>query len=361
MNFYAISALINLATSLILGGFAFFKNPKKAINISFFILTISIAVWSLAYFLWQISDNYDAALFWTRMLSIGSTLIPILYLQWILLVLGLLKDKKRLALLIFGYLITAVFLYFSFSDLFVKEITQELNFKFWPKAGPLYGVYLAFSYVGLIGYGLIELIRSYYKRKGVIRYQIKYIILATFISFIGGATNFFLWYDVPILPIGNVLVALYTIILFYAMAKYRLMDIRVVIQKFIIFVGTAGIVYGAYYLINWSYNKFLGGSYNTKTYLIGLIVAPLFVGVFNLLSKWIRIFANKYLFFSLYNYQNTIANLAGELNDSIDLDKIVNSIVNTIKDTMQLNRAGVLLIGEDQGKVHYKIAKVIAF
>jgi len=96
MNFYAISALINLVTSLILGGFTFFKNPKRAINISFFLLTIAISVWSLAYFLWQISDTYDTALLWTRILSIGSTLIPLFYLQWILLVLGLLKDKKKI-------------------------------------------------------------------------------------------------------------------------------------------------------------------------------------------------------------------------------------------------------------------------
>lgn len=295
------------------------------------------------------------------MLSVGSTLIPVFYFQWILLILGLFKNKKRLALLIFGYLVTAVFLYFSFSNLFVKDVIPELNFRFWPKPGPLYGAYLIFSYVGLITYALIELIRNYFGRKGIIRYQIKYIILATFISFIGGATNFFLWYDIPILPVGNVLVALYTIILFYAMIRYRLMDIRVVIQKFVYFSGMAGIAYGAYYLINWSYSKFLGGSYNAKAYFAGLIVAPLFVGIFFFSNKWIKIFANKYLFLSLYNYQETITKLAEELNDSIDLDKIVNSIVNTIKETMRLNRAGVLLISEEKGKVNYKIAKVVGF
>jgi len=361
MNFYAISALINLATSIILGGFTFLKNPRRAINISFFLLTIAISVWSFAYFLWQISDTYDAALLWTRILSIGSTLIPLFYLQWILLVLGLLKDKKRLILLIFGYLITAVFLYFSFSTLFVKELTQELSFKFWPKAGPLYSIYLLFSYAGLISYGLIELIRSYYNRKGIIRYQIKYIILATIISFISGATNFFLWYDVQIPPIGNVLVALYTIILFYAMAKYRLMDIRVVIQKFIIFIVMIGTVYGFYYLISWIYITFLGGIFNIRTYLIGLVIAPLFIGVFLLVTKWIKIFANKYLFFSFYNYQEAMNNLAEDLSDSIDLDKMVNSIVDTIKSTMQLNRAGVLLINKEQGKIHYRISKVVGF
>ena len=123
----------------------------------------------------------------------------------------------------------------------------------------------------------------------------------------------------------------------------------------------AGITYGAFYLVIWLYNIFLGGVYNSKAYLSGLVVAPIFVGVFLFLGNFLKTFANKYLFFSLYNYQETITRLAEELNDSIDLDKIVNSIVNTIKDTMHLDRAGVLLISEEQGKIHYKMAKVIGF
>lgn len=361
MNFYAISALINLITSLILGIFAFSKNPKKPKNISFFLLTISIAFWSLFYFLWQICDNYESALFLTRVLSVGSTFIPIFYLQWVLLMLDLFKDKKRLAILFFGYLITVFFLFFSFSNLFVKDVVPELGFDFWPKPGPIYTSYLILSYIGLIGYALFELIKGYCQKQGIIRYQIKYIILATVISFVGGATNFFLWYGIPILPIGNILVALYTIILFYAMVKYRLMDIRIVVRKFVIFIGASGVVYGAYYLVTWFYNKFFGGIYTNGSYLTGLIVAPFFVAIFSFLTKYIKKFANKYLFFSLYNYQEAINKLAGELNKSIDLNNIVDSIVGTIKKTMQLNRAGILLVEESERGVRYKIVKVIGF
>ena len=361
MTFYTISALINLITSFLLGFFIFLKNPKKSINISFLFLSISVSVWSLAYFIWQISSQYEGALFWVRILSIGSTLIPISYLTWVLFFLGLNKDKKRIFVLLLGYIISIIFLCFSFSNLFIKDVSKALSFNFWPHPGPLYFWYLIFSYAGLVGYGLVELIVAYFKRTGIIRYQIKYIILGTIVGFLGGATNFFLWYNVPIPPFGNILVSLYPLILSYAMIKYRLMDIRVVFRKIFIYIGMAGITYGIFYFIVWAYTKLFGGVFNINSYLAGILIAPLFVAFLFWSNKFFINIANKYLFFSLYNYQETISKLTSELNYNIDLDKIINSIVDTIKQTMQLDKAGVLLIKKENNKIHYKVSKVIGF
>ena len=63
----------------------------------------------------------------------------------------------------------------------------------------------------------------------------------------------------------------------------------------------------------------------------------------------------------MYNYQATINKLANDLNHSIDLNKIVDAIVDTIKQTMKLDRAGVLLIHQNENPVHYQIAKVVGF
>jgi hypothetical protein len=150
----------------------------------------------------------------------GSTMVPIFYLHWILSFLEI-KDKKSTIVLYFGYIISFIFIYFSCSDIFIKGLEKTLTFDFWPKAGWLYSVYLT-SYAGLMGYGLSKLIGKYHKTTGIKLYQIKYIILGTIIGFLGGATNFFLWYDINILPLGNIIVSLYVFILFYAMVKHSL-------------------------------------------------------------------------------------------------------------------------------------------
>ncbi len=52
----------------------------------------------------------------------------------------------------------------------------------------------------------------------------------------GGATNFFLWYNIPIPPYGNFLVALYPIIFAYAILKYRLFNIKLILTELVVFM-----------------------------------------------------------------------------------------------------------------------------
>lgn len=358
MTFYAIGALINAITSFTLGSIVFFKKKKNTANYTFILLSFAVFFWSIFYFLWQISTNQDSALFYTRMLSIGSALIPIFYLHWVLSFLEL-KSLRTRSVLIFGYLITLVFLLFSFSPVFIRGMEKIMFFEFWPKAGFLYTIYLLVSYIGLVGYGLTQLIKNYSSSNSLKQYQIKYIIIGTAIGFLGGATNFFLWYDIKIPPIGNIITSFYVFILFYAMVRYRLMDIRIVIQKIFIYFAMAAFTYGFFYAVIGFLEHIFDGIFTSAAYAFGIVIAPLFVWSFYALDKKIRAIANKYLFISLYNYQETINKLTNELNNYIDLDKIIGLIVDTIKNTMKLEKAGIFLAEADSTK--YKIAKVIGF
>ena len=63
------------------------------------------------------------------------------------------------------------------------------------------------------------------------------VIIGTIIGYLGVATNYLLWYDIPIPPIGNWTAAFYLAIVAYAILKYRLMDIRMAIKRSTIFSG----------------------------------------------------------------------------------------------------------------------------
>jgi len=86
--------------------------------------------------------------------------------------------------------------------------------------------------------------------------------------------------------------------------------------------------------------------------LIGIIV-------FNPVKKIYLKTANKYFFTSLYNYQATLEKLGKKLTSTINLSEIVNSIIKTIKTTMHLDRAGVLLY--DESSSNYKIYRTEGF
>ena len=352
MGFFAISALVNAFTSLVLGFLVYFKNRKNATNNAFILLSSAVFVWSVFYFLWQISTEYNAALLYTRLLSIGSSFIPLFYLYWVLSFLET-KDKKDYLVLALGSALTFVYLIFSFSPIFVQSVEKMLIFEFWPKAGWLYTVYI-FTYIFLVCYGLKKLCQTYSSSSGLKHHQVKYVIFGSIIGFLGGATNFFLWYNIPILPFGNIVVSVYVFILFYAMIRYRLMDIRIVARKFFVYFGISAFTYAFFYFLIWFYNSSFGGLFTSGAYLVGIIVAPLFVFCFYRIESAIKTFANRYLFVSLYNYQETINRLIDELTNYIDLDKIINLIAEAIKKSMSPETISVYLANNNAGSIEYQ-------
>lgn len=177
--------------------------------------------------------NEKSALFWSRALNFGATLIPIFYLHWILSFLDLTKENKKI--IIFGYSITSILAVFSFTSYYIKSVKPVLSFPYWPQAGPLYTCFLIFGYLGLIGYGIYQLLRVRKTAVGDKKAQIDYIILASFIGFLGGATNFILMYGISLFPpFGEPLVALYIVILTLAITRYHLFNIRVIITELLV-------------------------------------------------------------------------------------------------------------------------------
>ena len=358
LNIYAVSALINAIISIVLGFFVLSKNPKGKMHIGFFLFTLSMFIWSLPYYLWQTSNDPQMALLWCRVLMAGAIFIPITYLHFTYALVGLLHKRKTF--LIFSYILFFLFFLSDFTPVFVSHMEPLMNFPYWPIAGPAFSLFLIL-WVFYAYYSAYILIKHYRISSGLVKAQLKYVTIGTFLGWTGGITNYFLWYRIPIPPFGNITAAVYLIFVAYAIAKYRLMDIRIVARKIFYVLGSATFVYAVFYLLILFSDKVLGGAFSGATVAFGLIIAPVFVLGFYRVDKGLKNFANRYLFVSLYNYQETINKLNDELTNHIELNKIIDLIVDTIKDTMQLDRAGVLLVNTSVTPIHYQIAKVIGF
>ncbi len=239
MDLWVLFSLINGVTAILFGLFIYLKDREKILNKTFLLMNIGVAIWSFSYCKWLLMVDEEGALFWSRMLNFGATLIPIFYLHLALSFLNL--DKKKRKILIFGYLLTFIFLSFSFTSYYIKSVEPILFFPYWPQAGPLYICFLFFGYLGLVGYGLYQLFKIRKTALGEKRNQIDYIVLATIVGFGGGATNFPLMFKISLFsPFGQPLVALYPFIITLAILRYHLFEIRVILTE--ILVGMMGVV-----------------------------------------------------------------------------------------------------------------------
>ena len=231
--FYSLSGLINALTSLTLGLLLFCKNKKSKVNQTFALLCISVATWSFAYMFWPLATTKEEALFWFQTLHIGSSFFSIAYLHFVTTWLGIYKQNK--VIIIFGYFLAAFFALSVYSPWFITDVVPKYSMEFWPEPGIQYHFYLL-MFFGYAIYSTILLIIHYRKSYGIKKTQIKFLLIGLTAAYLAGSTNYFLFYDINIPPYVNGLVIIYVILTAYAITRYRLMDIRIVIKKSVFYI-----------------------------------------------------------------------------------------------------------------------------
>ena len=233
MNLFAISALVNVATSTVLGFLILFADRRNRVNQLFALFTLAVATWGYAYFSWQIAATEGNALFWSHMLMAGAIFIPFFYFHFIVRFLGLQRQLRWLVWT--GYAIAGLFSFINWSPLFISGIGEQSGFPFWPIAGPLFLPFLSawVLYAACPVWLLFNRLRIAGSMEE--RAQIRYILIGTAIGYIGGCTNYFLWYNIPILPYGNITASIYIIFVAYAILKHGLFSMKVVATEFIVF------------------------------------------------------------------------------------------------------------------------------
>lgn len=237
INFFAFTGFLNFIVSVFLGILVYLKGKRQFQSRSFILYFFAVAFWSFGYYFWQISTTEGTALFWSRLLTVGAIFIPVFYFNFIVDFLNLSKIYKRVLYEV--YALSFIFLLLNFTSYFVKGVESAMFFPFWPKPGIFYSVFL-FSFFSLVFYGwylLIDFLKKIEEK--IKKQQVKYFLLGTGIGFAGGSTNYFLWYDIPIAPYGNILVIFGVLLVAFAILKYHLFEIRVIATELL--VGAMGI------------------------------------------------------------------------------------------------------------------------
>jgi len=348
MSFYALSALINAIVSTVLGIFVFSRNRKDIRYITHSLFCLSVAVWSYFYFVWQITSDENLALFSCRGLMAGAIFIPVCYLHHLFTFFDIYARKKKLIL--YGYSVGLLFLILDFTPLFVKDVSPKLIFKFWPNPGVAYHPFLII-WAWYVIYGISVVIGEYKKSSGFKKNQLKYVLLATFIGWSGGATNYPLWYNIPVFPFGNILVSGYMVIVAYAILRHRLMDIRVALTRAGIFIAVYTLVLGlpfvlVFWLRSWLTSVFGGFWWFAPMGLLFLLAT---IGPF--IYIYIDRRAEERLFKELKAQRGYKKDLEGASKTMIlvhEPQTLIKMIARAIMQKVKVKHAGILLHDKDK-------------
>jgi len=336
INFFAISGLVNALAALIFGAFVYFKNKRGQVNKAFLYMSFSIFIWGMGYWTVMANQTKDWAVFGQRMVDFGSSFIPITFFHYSAALLGLYESHKKIINL--GYLFNGCLAMLAFTPLLTRDMAPKLIFKYWPIAGYAYPVFLL-AFFGWVTYSYYLMFKQYKSSSGVTRNQIKYVIWSTLIGFGGGSTNYPLWYDIPMLPIGNPLVCLYTVGLGIAIIRYRLFEIETVIHRTILWILTSCLI-----LIPLGIMLFL-----IRTWLATLTwlqLTFLMTGLFYVFLFYYRkaqphidhLFRRR-----KYDYYAVLSEVGQKIGSELDINNVVSRLFKELKDILYI-RNGLALV-----------------
>jgi signal transduction histidine kinase len=174
--------------------------------------------------------------------------------------------------------------------------------------------------------------------------------LASLIGFSGGSTNFLLVFDiVRIPPIGNYFIALYLFVLFYAIVKHQLMDINIVLKKGTTYALLLVLLYVPAFILILLAQKAFFQKIDTFFSVILFSIFFLVTLFFQKIKPRTERTVEQFLFKDRYDYRETLARFSKAMVSILDLRSLLQKIIETITQTMKVEKASLFLLNEERG------------
>ena len=227
--------------------------------------------------------------------------------------------------------------------------------------GPLhtfYSIYLT----GYILLGFTFLISNYRRSLGIVRLQIKYCLMGMFLTALFGVgTNLLLpMAGVSALTwLGPSCTVIYVGFAAYSIVKYRLMDINIVLKKgSTYFLLILLLFVPSFLFVLLAENIF----FHRVSYLFSaIIVALLFLVTvfFYRIKPQTEKVVEQVLFRNRYDYRETLLKFSRAMVSILDLQSLSKKIVETITQTMGVEKASFFVWNEEKGGYSLSEAKNI--
>ncbi|MBI3317571.1 MAG: HD domain-containing protein [Candidatus Omnitrophica bacterium] len=336
--------------SLGLGLFVYARNRRGALNRSWFRLSLAIGVWALATGAMANAPSIDWAFRLARTAQVAFSLIPAFFLEFNLVLLD--GNGRYGGLSRWNLRIAGVFALLGFSPLLIQDLQTEFLFRYYPVAGPFYGTFVAW-FLGSFLISLWILLRAYRGQAGYRRNQLKYLIGASVIGLASFLSMTPLAFGIAIPPVGQGLLIFYALIS-YAIIRWRMMDISIVIKNTLIYAGLYSILVGLFVVVvvflgQW---LFYGPQALDKRVLWMCAVAlSIVTGLVRPLDTWLRRLTDRLLFQRRYEWQKTLKEASKGMSKFTSADRLLKLMVHFIGMRVRITHVGILHRSSD----HYTL------
>ena len=349
--YFKISFVFGSILSLVIWWLLFVKYRLSLQNRIFGIASLMTAIWSIGFFGLISANTLFIANLSRWFMESGSIFIPALWFHFIFTHLNLNKSYAKSIRIM--YVISCVIWVLNLLDLFIPGVFssgmgQKLFFPYYPSAG--LGYYLFFIHFAFSTICTVFYLHKYLKKEfGVQKEQIRFILLAAYFGLGGGGMTFLVTFGIEIPPVGVFFFAFYPLVIGYAIIKYRLMDIRFVVSKSILYLFLVLFVALSFTFVTFSTVQFFEGSGQVAvTLIVSLIIVTFLDPLKRLLAKW----TDKFFYKGKIDYQNILRSVGQTIAREINLIKLLTVLEEDIKKEIKLKDVHVLIKQKDIFQEH---------
>ncbi len=328
-------------TSLVLGGFVYKRNDQAPLNRAWLRLCGATSLWALATGLMANAQGMGMAFGLARVAQAAFSLIPAFFLHFILV---LLDERGRYERFLRWTLRAAgLFAVLGLTPLMVRSLQSEFAFRFYPVAGPFYGLFSLWFFGSFLA-ALWILLKGYRAQIGYKRNQLRYVILATVIGLSSFLSMIPLALGVPLPPMGQGLLVFYALIS-YAVVRWRLMDISIVIKNTLIYTSLYSVMVGLFVVMV----VFLGQLFfygpealDRRVLWMCVVALSIVTAVVRPLDSGLRKLTDRLLFQRKFEWQKTLKEASKGMAKVTSVEHLLKLMAHFIGMRVRVSHVGIL-------------------
>jgi len=341
------SNIILLAVSLLNLGLSFFviaRNKKSKMNIFFAITIFGIALWCVGIAFFRMA-NIDTVYLWGQFVYFAINFTTIFFLYFTFFFPG--GDFPKNKLIKFFLFLVPIFIFVI--SVIPRSIISSASIndgKIDVEVGWGYYVHSTLTILFFV-WAFFNVISKFIKSTGINRLQIWYLLLGTGIStLIGIVTNVILFFYTTeynwIGPSGTIIMVVF---ITYAITRYRLMDIRLIILRSAVFGLIVFITASIFSVISTLIALLFTDLAGVKSSVISSVVIVVLLTIFySSLRKFIEKITNSFLYKKSYNPDTLLAEITRVTSSILDLNHLLSTICKILDSAFSAQNIGVALL-----------------
>ena len=353
LQFYIVSQSITFATSLGLAFFVSFKGTNSKRNLTFSLLCLTVVQWSFFYVLFLMSKSCCMAEYYLRTCMIGVAFMPAVFTHFICYFLKIKINRNIIRVNYAASILTGCLVY---SNLYAYGFQEYLIFPCWGKAGVIFPLHLLHFFVSIV-YSQSRMFRVIKQSNGIICKQIRYVMAGTIIGFSAGAVNYLGWFRIPIPPIFNIFISLWVVSMAYAIIRYRLLDIKIVAVRTLIFIivymPILLIPFFAGFMLRDMLEKMLGDNW----WIVPTTMSAIFAIAGLYIYLYFKAKAERALKFKKLRILQAMGDFLEDIKNVRTLNELMEMVITKIIKIMGINYSSIYLLDPAGDKYVLGIAK----